>query len=535
MIVELLGALGLTVLTASLVLILGGALLSCSATGRALRGIELLAYSLGFGVLALALLGAAAVSITPEYQRNACILLAAALFLAAAQWYRTGLLARLFGHQEEGHSAQTGLVAAGWLLMAAIPMLLTFAPVKMPADLPDGPYVIKSPHLHVKVQVMMGGFPADNYIPFLAAEYLLRDIPFSEERPLMPGQELANRPILMSLAAIPVRAALDPPAKFEGVLPSFRYVGKQWPDVGRFGDDHSYRSFLAVALVLNATLFVAAAMLLRHFGLRGAYWVGGLLVFMSSPYFIGQTLFSWPKSLAAFFVLLSGYTLICRQRTWVAGLMLVLAYWSHPYAMVFMFAFGLYLLLRERNDLDPRRGLLPFALTCGAGLVAWWAWAHWYLQISSDLVEQNLAVDAGLMRHAYVRMINFLNAFAPISYTTWPSLDDLVQASMLGVAGGVGALLLPQAAMASLQCIRQRSRDFILLVLIPSALLVGVFSALAVPAVHGLQPVTVVLLVMSLRWMQQRQASRLMLLCVTGQLLLNIALLMYRGHALAHN
>ena len=536
MMVELLGALGWTAATAVLVLLLGGAVVSCSTVGRALKGVELLAYSIGFGVLALAVLGVGVVSITFDYHRNATILLALATLFAAAQWYRTGVLARLFGRQGGEDSFRARLAAAGWVLMAVIPMLMTFAPVKMPAELPDGPYVIKNAHVHVKVQVMLGDFPADNYIPFVAAQYLLRDIPFSEVRPLMPGQELANRPILMSLAAIPLLAVLDPPPRHEGEMPTFRYVGKQWPDVGRFGDDRSFRRFLAVSLVLNATLLVGAALLLQHVGLRRGYWTAGLLVFMSSPYFIGQTLFSWPKSLAAFFVLLSAYTLIARHRTWVAGLMLVLAYWAHPYALVFMVAFAVFLLIRERNDPDPRRGLLPFALVCGVGLVLWWAWATWYLQISSDLVEQNLSVGAGLARHLYVRAINVINTFVPIIYSssTWPSAAGLVQAAVLGLVGGVGVLLLPQALFAAIQCVRDRSSEFIILVMLPSALLIGVFSALAVPAVHGLQAIAVVLLAISLRWMQVRNMSRWMWSLVGGQIFLNIVVLVYRGHALVH-
>lgn len=531
---EMAVSLGLIALTAFLVMVLGGALLSCSASGRTLKGVELLSFSIGFGVLALAVIGVGVVSISIYYELNAWILLSIALIASAIRWHRSDIFARLFGSRAGALAFESRVAALGWLLMAAIPMLITFLPVKMPADLPDGAYVIKSHNLHVKVQAMMGEFPPDNYIPFVATQYLLRDISFSEERPILPGQELANRPILMSLAALPLQAALDAPGKVSGPLPTFRYVGKQWPDVGSFGDDRSYRRFLAVAFVLNATLFAAAALFFQHFGLRRCYWNAGLLVIGSSPYFIGQTLFSWPKSLAAFFLLLSAYTLLARQRTWVAGLLAALAYWAHPYAIVFIGTFALYLLIRERNDPDARRGFLPFAVVAGSGVAIWWVWAHWYLQMPSDLVEQNLVSHESLTSQVGMRFSNLVNTIAPISFQTWPSAQDLVQISLLGITGGVGILLLPQAACASLQCLRRRSKEFVLLLVFPSALLIGVFSVLAVPGVHGFQAVSVVLLMLSLRWMQERNATTLMLACVAGQVAINIALLIYRGHVLLH-
>ncbi|OEZ01754.1 MULTISPECIES: hypothetical protein [Stenotrophomonas] len=526
------GSLGLIGLTALLILILGGGVLSLSSRGRKQTGLELLAYAIGMGILALALIGVAVVSISWDYQRNSWLVIAVALAASLVQWVRTRVFSRLFGGQALAQAVPTRFVALGWVVMAALPMAVTFLPIKMPDTLPDGAYVIKGDNLHVRLQRMMGDFPADNYIPFVATEYLVRDISFAEERPLMPGQELANRPILMSLVAVPFRAAMDAPPKIEGPLPTFKYVGKQWPDVGRFGDDVSYRRFLAVALVLNASLFVGAALFFHYFGLRRAYSVAGLLLLLSSPYFLGQTLFAWPKSLAGFYLLLSAYTLLVRDRTWVAGLLAALAYWAHPYAVVFIGAFALYLLVRERNDMDPRRGLLPFCIAAVSGLLIWWGWAQWYLQMPSDLVEQNLGTQAALLSQAGIRLSNTLNTIAPISFTAWPSLHDLLQACLLGLVGGVGLLLLPQAVLGAVQCMRERRKEIVLLVALPSVLLVGVFSALAVPAVHGFQSVAVILLMLALLWMQRRGHSTLMMACVALQVSLNIALMVYRGFVL---
>lgn len=94
----------------------------------------------------------------------------------------------------------------------------------------------------------MGNFPADNYIPFVAEEFLARGISFAREHPLIPGQEVLNRPILLALAVVPFRVAFSPPPRQSGLLPQFPYAGMKYPDTVIFMESPGYREFLDVSI-----------------------------------------------------------------------------------------------------------------------------------------------------------------------------------------------------------------------------------------------------------------------------------------------
>ncbi|WP_131721662.1 hypothetical protein [Xanthomonas sp. NCPPB 1128] len=529
MAVELWGSLALCVAVALSLLGVGAGLLSLTEAGRRLHGLELLAYSVAVGVVGHGALGVFVVSLPSDNRLNACIGFALLYALSCWQWYRHGVLGKLLA----GRWRLTVLGFAAWIGMALSCMAIVSMPVRFPGELPDGPYVIKNHHLHVKVQVMMGAFPADNYLPYLSSEFLLRDIQFAFERPLMPGQELSNRPILMSLVNVPFRAVLDPPAKQARALPRFSYVGQDWPDVGSLGDDDAFRQFLAVGIVLNSTLLLGAALLLMRAGLRGAYVLAGLLLVVSSPYFIAQTLFTWPKSLGGFFLILGAYTLLSRRSAFVAGVLAGMAYWSHPYAIVFAGCFGLYILLRDGFKPQCVRNVIAYGLALAACVLPWWLWTRWYLQIPSDLVAQNLLSSASLIDLIWIRVANAARTFLPMYLGTYPLVpNQLFQELLVSITGAMGVLLIAQAYAGAWIYGSRRPKELFAFVLLPCALLVGVFSAPAIPAVHGLQAIGIVLCVFAMKFMQERMNHRVALACVILQLLLNLGLLWVRARAL---
>jgi len=497
------------------------------ASGRRFRGLGFLAFAVGFGVLGVALLGVAVVSLPTTYAANARLGLALCVILPLWPWYRHRLWRHLYAHGWR----RVAMAGAGWYLLAALALLATQLPVRLSQPLPDGAYVIKNDHLHVRIQAMVGDFPADNYIPFVAGEFLLRDVQFANERPLMPGQELSNRPILMSLVYLPFRAFLAAPPRQDSELPRFQYVGASWPDVGRFGDDGSFRSFLCVALVLNAALLLGAALLLERAGIRGTAFGLALLVLVSNPYYLGQTLFTWPKSLAAFYLLLGGAALLNGHRTWVVGLLMGMAYWSHPYALAFGLGMAAFLLWRERDDPVIRRGLLPFAVAFSASVALWWGWSQWYLQIPTDLVSQNIGSNSAV-EAVMVRVINLRNAFLPWD-GGWSSPDQIARKSILGLAGAVGVLWLPQAMAGGFLVLRWRPVEVLLLLALPSACVIGVFGTVTMTGMHGLQAIGVVLWVLALWWTRQRVPRAAFFALLWAQLVINLAFLAIRASAAA--
>ena len=172
-------------------------------------GLELFGFGAGFGVLIHGLAGLA-IALSPAKQATARVLFLLLWSVAAVGLWR----------QRAGDDGPRGSFP-GWCEAGVRPTLailslfivscvsLTHLQIRFPRVLPDGLYVFKEHTLPVKLQVLAGVLPGDNYIPFVVQEYLLRDISFAREHPIAPGQEVSNRPILMALATAPFRAALE--------------------------------------------------------------------------------------------------------------------------------------------------------------------------------------------------------------------------------------------------------------------------------------------------------------------------------------
>ena len=111
-----------------------------------------------------------------------------------------------------------------WVLLLVLSLGLLHVDVRFPEPLPDGLYVFKTHTTNVKIQYLTS-LPADNYIPFAVAEFFLRGVSFKKERPILPGNEVSNRTILMSLVALPFRVALGAPHDH----PRARDLQLSWP------------------------------------------------------------------------------------------------------------------------------------------------------------------------------------------------------------------------------------------------------------------------------------------------------------------
>jgi hypothetical protein len=192
------------------------------------------------------------------------------------------------------------LFLIGLIVMSGVGLGISLIPVQLPTQLVDGPYVAKHDYLGVRVQYLTGNLPTDNSLPHVVSEYLLRDISFKDERPVMPGQEVSNRPILVSLILVPIRSAFSLPSKIINGLPKFDYVGSSWPDFSvLMSDDFAYMFSLTIGITLNALIFLA----IGAFAVRATFSsllisFGVVLIMLSSPFFIFQTIFTWPKMLA---------------------------------------------------------------------------------------------------------------------------------------------------------------------------------------------------------------------------------------------
>lgn len=498
--------------------------------GRLVGG-ELLAYGIAAGVAVQALIGLATICVPGYYHSTALILLAVCNLAAWIYWWRNSVIQTL-GRQGRW---QPVLSLAGWLGLTVTCIIISFLPVRLPDPLPDPMYVLKADRLHVRVQALTGGLPADNYVPFAVGEFFLRDIQFSQERPLLPGQEISNRPVLMALAVLPYRAVLDPPPKYVGRLPRFNYVGTSWPDAGVLGEDRYFRQFLTVAIVLNATFIVAACLLMLEVGLSRRYVVAGLILLVCSPYFLNQTIFTWPKTLAAFYGILAAHATIYAKRWKVGGVLSAFGYLAHPYALVLAAGIGLCALVGGGKIPLTRRlqSATAFGLSFVILVLPWLIWSRFYLGIPSDLVQQNLGTGASLLDMVWVRISNTYTTLAPGYLSMFPfDPERFVQGSLVSLTGSVGIFFFIQG-YAGCASYFNRMRDLILFaIVIPGAMLIGIFGIPTVPAMHGFQAISPLVLLVGLKWMQDSSFGRWLIPLVALQVVLNAMMLYVRGSTL---
>src|SRR5438045_3065098 len=224
-------------------------------------------------------------------------------------------------------------LAAGFLLLFWVVGSLSLnVEARLPHPLSDGIYVFKTPTTNVKVQYLTS-LPADNYTAFAVSEFFLRGISFEKERPILPGNEVSNRTILMSLVALPFRVALGAPYDHPR-LGTFHYIDRDWPDVAKLNANGAFEQFSVVGLVLNSLLLLALIVFCSNLGLGSVVSLATLL-FVTNPYFIGQTIYNWPKAFAAFFILLAWNSIRARHGPVVVAALLGVAFHCHPYAIVF--------------------------------------------------------------------------------------------------------------------------------------------------------------------------------------------------------
>lgn len=404
---------------------------------------------------------------------------------------------------------------AGAVIFCAVTLLIGHLDVVLPEKLPDGAYVNKEHVAAVRIQKLTGNLPADNVVPFVVQEYLARRISFRENAPILPGQQVTNRPILVSLVALPLRLALRPVQRMES-LPKFSYVDTAWPDFRVLvRDSRAFSVFLGVGVFLNSCLLIAVGILVgRYIPDKSRAWLV-ILLFCTSPYFLFQTLFTWPKALAGFFILLA--FLVHRARTGVgvlsAGALLGMAYLSHPYAIGYFLIALFTLAILNRDALTVRaRNVILICFSFALLLSPWWYWSTLVLQLDSDLVSQNFMVrDFELYSFVWMRISNVANAVMPMYLSVGGAsfADSFVRSSMC-VSGALGLLFVasvflngwrrPSVSVAAFERdLNQANASGMQWLFWPCAaaslLLACVFSAPSVPVLHGWQPLIAFVLV----------------------------------------
>jgi len=335
-------------------------------------------------------------------------------------------------------------LSACFLLFIMFLQLFITLPFAMPDKLQDGPYVFKNKNnLHIQIQRLTGDLPSDNFVPYVFSQYLLRKISFTENRPMLPGQEVSNRTVLMGLnSAFFLSVFRMPEISKTHKIGTFSYVGSRWPDVGLFGNDNkSFSIFLTLGMILNATFLLAVYLLIGSiFGKNKGF--GIMLILMIFPYTINQIIFTWPKFLMAYYLISAVYLVIKKSHLYVIGLFLALAFHSHPSAMVYIGFIMLYWLMNnfKIGNKKTHMDFLKIASILIAIIVPWIIWTKLIIKISSDLISQNaVANDHRLISLVKVRLDNLWLLFKPWQIQgaiSWA--DRLFKEMVFTFAGAIG-------------------------------------------------------------------------------------------------
>jgi hypothetical protein len=409
---------------------------------------------------------------------------------------------RIFQIHLKAPTAQL-ILYMGFITLTLLSIFIANLPVKLPQNLADGAYVAKANVLPVRIQYIVGDLPADNSIPHVVSEYLLQNISFKENSPILPGQEVSNRPILMSLVSLPFIASLRAPHQLSGPLPKFSYVGQEWPDFRLLIQDvHSYRISLTVGIILNALMLLSVGVFVSSiFAISAPIALACTLSVVTSPFFLFQTIFIWPKAMAGFFLALSIFLVLRKKDYFLGGLMMGLAYLSHPYAAAFVLGICLlfvFELLIKIMKLDPTlpsfvnliQGLIIFCISFGVLVVPWLIWIKLIIQLPpSNLIEQNLFIPGqSVINFLWVRVVNFSTTFLPFYWSRYPfDFRQFTLGSSVNAVGACGALIYIFFLKFALSFNVKKSYPELMSIGLPAVFLIFIFSITTVPALHGLQ------------------------------------------------
>jgi hypothetical protein len=317
-------------------------------------------------------------------------------------------------------------------------------------------------------------------------------------------------------------------------LGAYRYVGQLWRDVSQLDTEDSFEQFVVVGFVLNSLLLVGLLVFCSSLGANSILPLATVL-YVTNPYFIAQTIYTWPKAMAGFFILLAWTSIRRGHHPAIVAVLLALACHSHPYAIVFAGCVGLFYLTQWRREKNRMPSAVVYLLVFGLVLAPWIVWTRFMLRIPSDLVAQNFvgpeteAAWASPINFVWMRFQNFFSWMGSNVFLVRPFEFGTVLIPWLSCLPGVVGLVMLYPAVA--QCAKlPKPRPWLWYGLLgPPLLILAIYSCPAVLVLHGYQPLLGVMLFFAVWWLGQHCTRTVCVGLVGLQLLFNLCLVLARG------
>lgn len=154
--------------------------------------------------------------------------------------------------------------------------------------------------------------------------------------------------------------------------------------------NNTYVKFQIIAQVLNCILIVPAFILIRKVFSEKVAKLASILV-ATSPYFLYNSFFTWPKSFVAFFILSSILLLYSSKKlkyTFAAGVFMGLGYLTHDLAILYIASILLVVILDKRF-----RDAILLILTCLTIVVPWFIFSVIIYKKPSSFMLYPLSID----------------------------------------------------------------------------------------------------------------------------------------------
>lgn len=360
------------------------------------------------------------------------------------------------------------------------------------------PFQTASLSVSMKIQSFVHTADPDNYLPYRVAQFVVNHLdPRRQE--FLADWTIADRTPLMGLAA----------AFFLQVYHVNVPSGILWtlPTVVQ---GNSYQFFQIIGSFLNSLIMLGAYTFLKEEFNRKTGAVTTVLLLLNSFVLLNIS-YTWPKNLAAYFVLISYYLLLKRRPFW-SGFAGALAFLSHPIGAMYLLGAFAYAIHKKVGR--------AFLFSSTVTTLPWFLWSllvvgiprflYYPFFLSShvaavnqpgQVVEEFLRTPLWLV--FWNRMVTAYDILAPSLLSTpvdsgASAVNVLAQTTIFTLAGALGLPMFLFCYYGFAKSFRALGKELTCFVIVPFLVFLaeigGAFDPTWLSAWHALQPLVPILL-----------------------------------------